>query len=230
MSSVIKEMFFTVFPFLPHNVDQDSIEADRRQKTAMQWMPVVDIENGIIYTKNNMLVGMIRVYPVNISLLSNKEKKRKVELLASQLNSIQDNFEIFCIGRPVDLSSYLEWLNNFNKSETDIMRKRLLRNMTIDATKKSTSGDIQERRFYISIYRKKSNTNSKAENEFISYVKEMQDKIAGAELKTEFCDDNALINVCSMFANPTYAGIEIVDVSDLYDIPPYIVELGGGGA
>lgn len=224
--SAVKEMLGVVFPFLNIKTSNPEEQAkEKKRESAQQWMPVADIDKGIIFLKNNYMVGMIRVHPVNISLLSDIDKKRKVEALASELNGIQDNFEIFCIGRPVDLTEYLEWLSARNKTETSLIRKRLLRNMIVEATKKVTSGEIQERRFYLCIFR--HNKSPKEINEFISSLKSMREKIEGAALKTDLCDDDELINVCSMFSNPTYAGVESVSMSDVFDIPTFIPELGG---
>ena len=218
----LKEMFQVAFSTPGGNKNTDAIKKQRMQKSAQDWMPVIDIDKGIVYLKNNMLLGMIRIYPVNISLLSKSEQKRKVEMLAAELNGINDDFEIFCIGRPVDLSSYLDWLTDRSKTETHIVKKRLLRNMTLDATKKSTSGEIQERRFYLCIYRK--NTNENSVNEFSEMLRIMRDKISSADVITDLCDDNELINVCSMFSNPVYAGVDTISIFDMYELPTYITD------
>ena len=53
-----------------------------KTKTAQQWMPIIDINGNIVYRKDGYIFGAIRVQPENLNLLSDSEKRRKVESLA----------------------------------------------------------------------------------------------------------------------------------------------------
>ncbi len=189
----------------------------QREKTANQWIPVADIEGSIVYRKDNLLIGMLRVQPLNIDLFSDNEKKRKVEALAEELNGENEGLQIFCIGRPVDLNNYLEWLQDKARLEQDYTRKRVLKAFIKEASYTASSGETVERRFYIIISKQNS---EKAEEELINRLRDLQNKLSSAELISNICKDDELMDVYSLFAHPIQAAFERSAVE--MDIPPVL--------
>ena len=104
-------------------ISPEEIVRQRREKTAQQWIPISDIEGCIVHRKDNLLVAILRIQPENLELLSDNEKKRKVESLSEELNGETEGLQIFCVGRPVDLNNYLDWLQDKAKMEQDFTRK-----------------------------------------------------------------------------------------------------------
>jgi F pilus assembly Type-IV secretion system for plasmid transfer. len=186
-------------------VSKEEIVQQQREKTANQWVPVADIDGNIVYKKDNTLVGMLRVQPLNLDLLSDKEKRRKVEALAEELNGENEGLQIFCIGRPVDLNNYLEWLQEKTKQEQDYTRKRLLKSFIKEASNTASNGETVERRFYIIISKKADN---KAEEELTGRLRDLQHKLSSAELISNICKDDELMDVYSLFAHPVQASFE----------------------
>src|SRR5690554_2918145 len=121
-------------------VSQEEVIKQRREKTAQQWIPIADIDKNIIYRKDNLLVGILRIQPENLELLSDNEKRRKVEALAEGFNGETEGFQIFCIGRPVDLNNYLQWLQDKAKEEQDFTRKMVLKGYIHQASQMASSG------------------------------------------------------------------------------------------
>lgn len=198
-------------------VSQDEIIKKNKEKTAQQWIPVRDIDGCFIYRKDNILAGALRVQPENIDLLSDNEKKRKVDALAEGYNGETEGFQIFCIGRPVDLNSYLEWLQDKASMEQDFIRKKVLRGYIQQASQMASSGDTIERRFYF-IFTKKEDKN--AETELLSRLNEFHKNLSQAELTSHICNDDELLDVLSLFANPLQASYERTEIS--YDLPPVL--------
>ena len=50
-------------------IDPEELIKQTREKTAQQWMPIADIEGKIVYRKDDVLVGSIRVMPENLSFI-----------------------------------------------------------------------------------------------------------------------------------------------------------------
>lgn len=182
-----------------------------KQKTAQQWMPVADIKNSLIYRKDNTLIGMFRVEPLNLELLSDNEKRRIIEALAEGLNGETESFQIFCIGRPVDLNSYLDWLQEKAKHESDYTRKNILKGFIQQAFETARSGEVIERRFYTIITKKYD--NDKSEKELLTRLTDLQSKFLQAELKTKICNEDELMDVLSLFVNPIEMAFEQVALS-----------------
>lgn len=184
---------------------QEELKQQQKVKTAQQWLPITDINGCIAYRRDKSLVGMLRVQPLNLELLSDSEKKRKVEALAEELNGESEGLQIFCIGRPVDLNSYLDWLQDKAKMEQEFTRKRVLKNFIQHASELAASGEIIERRFFIILTKP---AGKKAEQELISRLEEIKNKLSSAKLMAEVCKDDELMDVFSLFANPVYASVE----------------------
>ncbi|MCT4584054.1 MAG: hypothetical protein N4A54_03930 [Peptostreptococcaceae bacterium] len=192
-----------------NEVSEEKLEQQRREKTAQQWIPIADIEGNIVYRKDNILVGALRVQPENLNLLSDREKRRKVESLAEELNGERESLQIFCIGRPVDLNNYLEWLQEKAKMEQDFTRKQVLKGYIQQASQMAASGEITERRFYIMITKK---YEKRAEEELMNRLNELQTKLSTAELTTNICKDDELMDLFCLFANPIQASFEKTEI------------------
>lgn len=195
-------------------VSSEELQKQTRVRTAQHWIPVADIDNNIIYRKDDRLVGILRIQPENLELLSDKEKRRKVDSLAEGFNGETEGFQIFCIGRPVDLNNYLEWLQEKAKMEQDFVRKTVLKGYIQQASQLATSGETTERRFYIIIDKEVGN---RAELELLARLSDLQSKFQQAELTSHICDDDEIMDVLSLFANPIQASFERAEVR--YDIP-----------
>lgn len=183
----------------------EELQIQNRKKTAQQWIPIKDIDRNIVYRKDGFLVGMLRVQPENLDLLSDNEKKRKIESLTEELNGEREGLQIFCIGRPVDLSNYLGWLQEKAKMEQDFTRKMVLKGYIQQASEMASSGETTERRFYIIISKKEE---SKAEEEIINRLNDLNTKLQAAELTSDICEDDEIIDLYSLFVNPVQAAFE----------------------
>lgn len=190
-----------------------------REMTAQQWIPIADIENNIIYRKDNLITAMLRIQPENIELLSDNEKRRKVDSLAEGFNGEKESIQIFCIGRPVDLSTYLEDLNDKAKMEQDFARKMVLKGYIQQASKLASSGETVERRFYVIIIKKVE--DGRSENDLINRINELQVKFIQAELTCDICEEDELLDVLALFANPVQAAFEKNLLE--YDFAPILV-------
>lgn len=185
-----------------------------RKKTAQQWMPIADIDGQIVYRKDNTLVGMLRIIPENLELLSNREKKRKVDALTEGFNGEIEDFQIFCIGRPVDLNDFLEWLQEKARVEKNFIKKNILKNSIGQAVQLSSSGEVQERRFYL-IITKKSGEN--AAEDLLTRLENFSDKLSQADISSHICSDDEGLDVLALFANPAQTSLEKTEL--LFDLP-----------
>lgn len=195
------------------SITPEEVEKKTREKTAQQWLPVADILKNIVYRKDNHILAILKIQPDNLELLSKSEQLRKINTLSEGWNGENEGWQIFCIGRPVDLNSYLEWLQDKAKNEHDFTRKMLLRGYIQQASQTATSGETIERRFYLIISKRDT---VKAEQEIISRIYDFQDKLSKAELSSEICGEDEIMEVYSLFANPIEASIESTQL--IYEI------------
>lgn len=216
----LKERFKKKFGQAAQIESEDTLK-ERKEQTAQQWMPIVDLSGPIVVRKDKILLGLIRIQPENLSLLSDHEKRRKVEALAEQLRGELREFQIFCIGRPVDLNQYLDWLQDKAKKEQDYTRKTIMRAYVREASQVAASGEITERRFYIIITQA---PGVKAEVELKQRLDDWIVRLSDADLKAEICGEDELVDVFSLFAHPVQASFERAEM--LLDLPP-VLNFGG---
>jgi hypothetical protein len=197
------------------NVKSEEIK-DIKKKTAQDWMPIGDIEKSIVYRKDKSLVGILRLMPLNIDLLSNNEKRRIINSLHEVINGENEAFQIFCIGRPVDLNSYLEWLQDkLKKSDENFTRKQILKSYIQEVSEIAASGETTERRFYV-IWSFRKKAGLKSEEELINKLKEMKSKFTNIGLKASICTDDEIIDLYSLFCNPVQAAYERTEINYHY--------------
>lgn len=187
------------------------------KRTAQQWMPIIDIDNGTSYRKDGRILGVLRVRPLNIDLLSDNERRRIVDALAEGLNGENEEIQIFCIGRPVDLTNYLDWLQNKVSTETDFLKKRLLKNFISMAALTASSGETIERRFYVIISKP---AGSKNEADLLVRLNDLKTKFSAASLECNICQDDELLDLYVLFVNPVQASLDrsIVELQ----VPPVL--------
>ncbi len=145
----------------------------------------------------------------------NKEKKRKIESLTEALNGEKGDIQIFCVGRPVDLTSYLEWLQEKASRELDLKRKLLLKNFISQASNMATSGEITERRFYVFI-----NHSLSEEESLKTRLVELKNRLQTAELDVELCREDDYMDLFTLFANPVAASYSRTEYK--VDLPPIL--------
>jgi hypothetical protein len=163
------------------------------------WMPIADIEDGYAVAKNGDCIGYLRVYPIDITLMSENEKARIIAAVKEAINGEKEPFEIFSIPRPVDLEAYLGELNSKVAQAGNPKRRLVLRDSIEYAVKTVASGSCVERQHYI-ICRQRKGT--KAEEELYNRLSEFRNRLRIAGIRAEICGDNDIITVCSLFAAP----------------------------
>lgn len=181
-----------------------------RAKTAQDSTPVLDIDGDIVYRRDSHLVSIIRLQPINLSLFSNAERRSKVSSLAAAFNGDNSGWQWFCIGRPVDLSNYLDWIAEKAKFEADWTRKNILKNYITEAANIAASGELTERRFY-SIHWTKP--GDKAALELRQRMAEVFKSYDSCDLRPTLCKDDELLDVYTLFANMNNAAFERSEIS-----------------
>ncbi|EGD50062.1 hypothetical protein TheetDRAFT_3127 [Thermoanaerobacter ethanolicus JW 200] len=108
--------------------DKAKIEEQKR-KAVQEWIPVRDVAEDMILLKDGRYVCVLKVMPLNISLKSENEKKRIIQTVYEALNGFKESMQIFSIGRPVDLDSYIGYLQTKSKEEINMTKKDYFRNI-----------------------------------------------------------------------------------------------------
>ena len=132
-----------------------------KSKTIQEWLPIKEIdEKGVVKLKNNNLIKIIKINPINYNLKSDLEKESILNSYKIFLKTCNFNIQILIQSNKEDLSHHINNIqNNISKKENKYLEK-ISKNYIqyinkINSERKSSSKD-----YYIII----SNENKKNNN------------------------------------------------------------------
>lgn len=179
--------------------------------TAMQDINILDIKNNLIYTRDNLVIAILKINSLNMQLFSKKELVNKVKDITTELSTETKEFKLTSIARPVDVSGLIDYLRNILNNSTDSIQKRLLRENIRETLNLSLIGDAVERQnlFIIS-----ENLTDTAEKDILKRAREIVQKFDNCGMKLEILNDQYLIQICNSFTNINIATKEDSDYQD----------------
>lgn len=108
-------------------------ENNEKLKYAEDWLPVKDIQGGLIRVEGKALEGGdqyvtgVRIEPRNIFIRSQEEQDRTIYALRNFYNSLDYEFWLICCDRPVDINLYKSELEiMYNNAPTQQIRKLII--------------------------------------------------------------------------------------------------------
>lgn len=90
------------------------------------WLPVKNINNGMIELDNKMKVTGVKIKPRNIFILDQNTQSNVIASLKSFYDTLDFEFWLISADRPVDLSSYLANLQVLYNQTTDAKMIKLI--------------------------------------------------------------------------------------------------------
>lgn len=187
------------------------------RSTAEQEINILDIKNNLIYTRDNLIIAILKINSLNMQLFSKKELINKIKDITSELSTETKEFKMTSIARPVDVGSLIDFLRNILNNSTDSIQKRLLRENIRETLNLTLIGDAVERQNLLIISEPLSDN---AEQEIQKRAREIVQKFDNCGMKLEILNDQYLIQVCNSFTNMSVATKED---SDYQDYIPHLV-------
>lgn len=182
-----------------------------KEKTCNEEINVKDIRNNFLYTNDSIVMCYIKIHPLNLYLLSNKEKESIMKQLSAELSSETKAMKFFSIARPVEVSSVLDDLRSLQNEALNQVQKVLIRLHINEVLRLTLTGDRVERQNFLIIWQE---VNDYAEKDLLKRAMELTNKFATCNIKTEILDEQQIIQLCSSFTNMNYAYKEDSDYED----------------
>lgn len=185
-------------------------QKEQKEQKIQELINVKDVEGGLLYTKDGYIQGYIRVLPMNVSLLSKAEKRRKRDLIKEKLND-EEHFEFLKMSKSVDLSQQINYLQNLAKECDNHIKKMGLLESIRATSKYSQQGEMVENQYYYMFRVKNKDTHS--EKELKDKLFDFSNKLEECEVKSYILDDMEIIEVANLFCNPMTADTEYLELS-----------------
>ena len=110
--------------------DAEPVEAKGREENssdldilpvtwASSYLPVSQIRNGVIKTKDERYIKIIEILPINFLLRSASEKRNIIYSFASYLKIAPPNLQFKILSKKADIKDYIEKIRREAEQETD---------------------------------------------------------------------------------------------------------------
>lgn len=177
----------------------------KEQITAQEFTNVLNIQNGFLYTRDGDVIGYIKILPVSVGLLSQREKETLVKQLTAELSVEKEPFHFLAISRPVDMQPLLESYAHMRDQTSDPYRRDLLRKEMENLSDFTFGNEIVERQFFFYLSMK---NEEDVERELKKKIADFTEHFETVGIKTEILKDIEIIRLCNLVNNPAIVSIE----------------------
>ena len=178
---------------------------DNKKETAQDYVNVKDIKDKFLYTRDEKIISYIQINPIDINLLSKREKQTLARTLTAELTSERKTFKFIAVSRPVDISPLLTEYQNIISNITNQKQKELLRHEMYSISNFALSGEVVERQFYIMLW---EDYEEGIERDILKRAMEFSSKLESSSIKCNILTENKIVRLCNLINNPAYTNIE----------------------
>lgn len=178
---------------------------DNKKETAQDFVNVKDIKDKFLYTRDEKIISYIQINPIDINLLSKREKQTLARTLTAELTSERKTFKFIAVSRPVDISPLLTEYQNIISNTTNQKQKELLRHEMYSISNFALSGEVVERQFYIMLW---EDYEEGIERDILKRAMEFASKLESSSIKCNILSENKIVRLCNLINNPAYTNIE----------------------
>ncbi|MCF7625461.1 hypothetical protein CQ056_24025 [Peribacillus simplex] len=196
------------------------------EKTVQDLIPIRNIYNEMIETKDNRLIKVLSVSPVNISLMSHNEEREVLESYESFLNTIDAPIMISRVSTPVNLKDYVVDLQSQLKKMDNPYKKKILQSYIWYANNIQKDREMIRRNRYIVIDQSFSDEKSKIEairklrTRIEDYTIKIEEMLRSPKLEVKELSNKELEKYIHMFFD--YENAQILAIEDEVN-PAYVI-------
>ena len=186
-------------------------QKNKNTQSLNEFLNIKNIKENYLYTLDEQVISFVKVNPMNIELLSDKELETKMDSSSIEFSNEQYPYKIIVVPRAVDISDYIREQEELRNKLTDDTCIEIINNRIISTTEMIENKNIIENEFYIMIYdSNKDNIEielNKRANNWISRLK-------NCGLKSEILEERDIILLVKSFTIPEFARTEGTDYRD----------------
>ena len=186
-------------------------QRNKNTQSLNEFLNIKNIKENYLYTLDEQVISFVKVNPMNIELLSDKELESKMDFESIEFSNEQFPYKIIVIPRAVDISDYIREQEELRNKLTNDVCIEIINNRIISTTEMIENKNIIENEFYIMIFdANKDNIEvelNKRANNWISRLK-------NCGLKSEILEERDIILLVKSFTIPEFARTEGTDYRD----------------
>ena len=116
--------------------------------SVQDWLPVRNIVDGIVITKDNRFVKIIETLPVNFHLKTPREQQTIIYYFASYLKIAPSNLQIRVVTQRLDLEGYISQMKGYLKTEENAKCRELIED-NIAEVSYIAANEVTTHRFFL---------------------------------------------------------------------------------
>ena len=136
---------------------------------ASSYLPISQIKNGVIQTKDERYIKIIEILPINFLLRSAPEKRNIIYSFASYLKIAPPNLQFKILSKKADIKDYIEKIRREAEQEPD-ERCRILQEDYAKLLTQLGTREAITRRFFLIFEYPLSGTKSVNERDMFLYL------------------------------------------------------------
>ena len=192
-------------------------QQEEKNNSARDFMDVADVKGSFLYRKDGYILTYLRVYPFNLELLSEGERKGLTDSLTAMFQADRNHFTYFTLPREVDMDKYKQNLKSKYQSEMNLGRRQMLNMMMAQCARKIMSGENYEHQHYIRIWKLGSvGTRLNVEEALSERIHEFAIRYKNVGIQCEILQEADIVKLCNLYGNSIHATSETVDDSTIY--------------
>jgi hypothetical protein len=173
--------------------------------SVQQWLPVKNILNGVVVTKDRRFVKIIETLPVNFHLKTISERQTAIAYFAAYLKIAPRNLQIRVVTQRLDMEDYFKMMKAYHADEKS-SQCRLYIEDNLAEIADITENELTTHRFFIVF---QYEPQMKARNNTVAAIAErLNDEVDTARRYLELCGLEVL--------EPEYADNEVLEL--LYQV------------
>lgn len=179
-----------------------------KNHSTQDFTNTLDIDRGFLYTKDGLIIRYVRILPISVGLLSDREKKTIIKQLAAELSNEKAPFHFLAISRPVDVQPLLEQDMELKAQTDNPIQKELLQKEMETISDFSFGEQVVEKQFYFYLT---GRDGEDAEQELKKRMQDFAEHFEAVGIKTEILKDDEIIRLCNLVNNPAVVTVEDED-------------------
>ena len=196
-------------------------------RAVQDWLPVRDLDGGLLVRRDGARVAVIRVDPAPFALLSERERDRRIGALHEAIQGLPGAAQILVVSRPIALDGYLAAME-VALGEAEGQRRGLLRGYLGYVREVVGGGEAPERQYYVLVPSDPSAAKKTVVAELRARAGEFVVALARAELQARVCDDGEVLALLMAWLHPAHAARERIEEAPL-PTARYVAEGGDKG-
>lgn len=122
--------------------------AAQYRNSTQGWLPILDIQDGVVAMKDGRVVKILEIMPVNFYLKSAIEQQNIIYYFASYLKIAPDNLQIKVVTQKADIAGYVARMRDFFKIESSENCRQMIEDNIREVTYLAAN-EVVTRRFFL---------------------------------------------------------------------------------